>query len=284
MELIPLLPVDSKWQDLTENVHIQDGSMGWWPCVCPPTGSVAPLSSRRPLKVSPSSLERLRDDVCVSGDVTRRGGGGPYPISQLKGGSLKMSQKVVRASLIYPLHKALWSEANLRGEGQNQYTIRHMQNILQRLNSRMKDLVAMNKWFKDRAARQVMCQSEKEVVSIEPTRKWVCEASPDSAHQNSPWRRWDHGWSGKTNPIRRTGLQAILPGVWVGQLLLAPIPWVPSNYNYNVALTELARGKEELAHGVSLPLSINLPTVQTGNTILFWFIQSSPENLVDMTS
>lgn len=36
----------------------------------------------------------------------------------------------------------------------------------------MKDLVVMNKWFKDNsAARQVMCQSVKEVVSIDPTRK-----------------------------------------------------------------------------------------------------------------
>lgn len=46
-----------------------------------------------------------------------------------------------------------------------------MQNILQRLNSRMKDLVVMNKWFKDNsAARQVMCQSESEAVSVDPTR------------------------------------------------------------------------------------------------------------------
>lgn len=69
-------------------------------------------------------------------------------------------------------HKGSW-EVKLTSERRmtDQQPIRYMQNILQRLSSRKKDLVAIN-WFKDNStAREVMCQSKKEVVHKEPRRK-----------------------------------------------------------------------------------------------------------------
>lgn len=123
------------------------------------------------LEASPSSLGRLRDCVCVNAAVNRGEGSRSHITAEGIKFEDEESEGREGTSPLPTTQGLSGSDADLRGEGQNQCAIRHMQNVLRRLNSRREDLVAMNKWLKDRAARQVICQSEKEVVSTEPTRK-----------------------------------------------------------------------------------------------------------------
>lgn len=87
--------------------------------MCPPRLS-GTFERQEAFEASPSSPERLRDNVCVSGmsPVKRV----PHPMSQFKVGSLQMSPKAARALLTYPPPKGS-REVKLTSKvkGYNQY-------------------------------------------------------------------------------------------------------------------------------------------------------------------